>query len=270
MEFLCRHYRVSRSGYYAWTRRPESHQTKANRTLTAQIVQIHERTHGIYGSPRVWEALQQQRVHCGENRVARLMRAAGLTGRLVRVTRRQPGLQRFFHATDNLRRLEPKPSGINQQWVGDVTYLKAGGRPCFLAVVMDVYSRKIVGWRLGADRTVNLTARAMHQALRQRSFAPGLIFHSDRGIEYGAYRYRDVLTHHGIRPSMNRPRCCQDNAHMESFFHSMKAEWIRGRSFASITELEAALRAYMRFYNHRRLHSGIDYRTPEEYERLAA
>jgi transposase InsO family protein len=268
--FLCRYYRVSRSGYYAWKRKPESRQADANRVLRRRIVRIHARSRRIYGSPRVWEALRQQGVACGENRVARLMRGAGLTGRVVRVTRRQPGLQRFYQATDNLRRLHPKPSCINQQWVGDVTYLKAGNRPCFLAVVMDVYSRKVVGWRLGADRTVNLTARAMQQALRHRSLSPGLIFHSDRGIEYGAYRYRDLLAHHGIRPSMNRPRCCQDNAHMESFFHSMKAEWIRGRSFASLGELEAALRAYMRFYNQRRLHSGIDYHTPEEYERLAA
>jgi putative transposase len=198
------------------------------------------------------------------------MRASDLRGRVVRVTRRQPGLQRFYQATDNLRRGEPKPTRINQQWVGDVTYLKAGGRACFLAVVMDVYSRKVIGWALGADRTVTLTARAMQHALRQRALPAGLIFHSDRGIEYGAYRYRDVLGQHGIRRSMNRPRCCQDNAHMESFFHSLKAEWIRGRAFASLSELDAALRAYMRFYNTRRLHSGIDYRSPEEYERLAA
>jgi putative transposase len=113
-------------------------------------------------------------------------------------------------------------AGVQTQVVvGDVTYLKAGGRACFLAVVMDVYSRKVVGWALGADRTVNLTARAMRLALRTRALASGLIFHSDRGIEYGAYRYRDVLIAHSIRPSMNRPRCCQDNAHMESFFHSL-------------------------------------------------
>ena len=150
--------------------------------------------------------------------------------------------------------------------MGDVTYLKANGRPCFLAAVMDVYSRRIVGWAFGLDRTVNLTARAIQRAIRTR--APALIFHSDRGIENAAYRYGAILTQHGIRPSMNRPRCCQDNAHMESFFHTMKTEWIRGRTFATFAELEAALTAYIRFYNHHRLHSGIDYHTPEEYERV--
>jgi transposase InsO family protein len=194
------------------------------------------------------------------------MRETGLTGRLVRVTRRQPGLQRFYQATDNLRRREPKPRVMNAQWVGDVTYLKAGARPCFLAVVMDVYSRKIVGWTLGMDRTVNLTARAMQQALRSRALAPGLIFHSDRGIEYGAYRYRDVLTQHGIRPSMNRPRCCQDNAHMESFFHSMKTEELYGKIFTDDQQLRQTLSSYIAFYNQQRLHSSLRYLPPAVFE----
>ena len=198
------------------------------------------------------------------------MRAAGLQGRVVKVTRRAPGVHRFFEATDNLRVATAPPTAINQQWVGDVTYLKANGRPCFLAAVMDVTSRRIVGWAFGSDRTVNLTALAMQRAIRNRAPVQALIFHSDRGIEYGAYRYRAILTQHGIRPSVNRPRCCQDNAHMESFFHTLKTEWIRGRSFATFAELEAALKAYIRFYNHHRLHSSLDYHTPEEYERLVA
>lgn len=194
------------------------------------------------------------------------MRAAGLQGRVVKVTRRAPGVHRFFEATDNLRVATAPPTAPNQQWGGDVTYLKANGRPWFLAAVMDVYSRRLAGWAIGADRTVTLTTRAIQRALRTR--APASIFHSDRGSEYAAYRYRALLTQHGIRPSTNRPRCWQDNAHMESFFHTMKAEWIRGRTFATLGELEAALRAYIYFYNHRRLRSGIDYHTPEEYERL--
>ena len=235
-----------------------------------RIERIHRRSHGTYGSPRVVRALHRQGVAASEHRVARLMRAAGLKGRVVMVTRRAPGVHRFFEATDNLRVATAPPAAINQQWVGDVTYLKANGRPCFLATVMDVYSRRIVGWALGSDRTVNLTALAMQRAIRTRAPGQALIFHSDRGIEYAAYRYRAILTQHGIRPSMNRPRYCQDNAHMESFFHTMKIEWIRGRSFASFAELEAALTAYIRFYNHHRLHSGIDYHTPEEYERVEA
>jgi transposase InsO family protein len=268
--FLCRHYGVSRSGYYAWKHRRPSIRTRANHQLLKRIEHIHARSHGTYGSPRVAQALRKQGIAASENRVARLMRAAGLQGRVVRVTRRAPGLHRFFEATDNLRVATAPPTGINQQWVGDVTFLKANGRPCFLAAVMDVRSRRIVGWAFGSDRTVNLTALAMQRAIRNRAPARALIFHSDRGIEYGAYHYRAILTKHGIRPSMNRPRCYQDNAHMESFFHTLKTEWIRGRSFATFAELEAALKTYIRFYNQHRLHSSIDYQTPEECERLVA
>jgi len=270
IEFLCRHYGVSKSGYYASRRRAPSARAEANHTLLQRIERIHRRSHGTYGSPRVVQALHKEGLAASEKRVARLMRAAGLKGRVVQVTRRAPGVHRFFEATDNLRVATAPPAAINQQWVGDVTYLKANGRPCFLAAVMDVYSRRIVGWAFGLDRTVNLTARAMRRAIRNRGPAQALIFHSDRGIEYGAYRYRAILTQHGIRPSMNRPRYCQDNAHMESFFHTMKTEWIRGRTFASFAELEAALKTYIRFYNYHRLHSGIDYHTPEEYEGLMA
>jgi putative transposase len=266
--FLCRFYGVSRSGYYAWKHRPPSALQAANHILLRQIHRIHKRSHGVYGSPRVREALRQQGIACGENRVARLMRHASLTGRVVKVTRRQPGLHRFFIATPNLRKDQPAPIAPDQQWVGDITYLKARGRFCYLATVMDVCSRKIVGYALGKDRSVNLTTRAVQRAIRTRTNHENLLFHSDRGIEYAAYRYKAFLGEHGIRSSMNRPGHPGDNAHMESFFHSMKAEWIRGKIFNNFTELNTAVRHYIRFYNHHRLHSGIDYRTPVEYERL--
>jgi putative transposase len=268
MTFLCHYYGVSRSGYYAWKHRSPSAQRAANHSLLRWIQRIHERSHGIYGSPRVWEALQRQGIPCSENRVARLMRHVCLQGRVVKVTRRQPGLHRFFVATPNLRKDQPSPTAPDQQWVGDITYLKARGRFCYLATVMDVCSRRILGYALGRDRSVNLTTRAVQQAIRSRSGHEDLLFHSDRGIEYGAYRYKAFLGEHGIRSSMNRPGHPGDNAHMESFFHSMKAEWIRGKIFNNFTELNTAVRNYIRFYNHHRLHSGIDYHTPVEYERL--
>jgi putative transposase len=266
--FLCHYYGVSRSGYYAWKRRPISDRACANQKLLRRIHRVHEQSHGIYGSPRVWETLRQQGIHCGENRVARLMRHAGLTGRVVKVTRRQPGLHRFFIATPNLRKDQPTPSAPDQQWVGDITYLKARGRFCYLATVMDVCTRRILGYTLGHDRSVHLTTRAVQRAIRSRASPANLLFHSDRGIEYGAYRYKAFLGEHGIRSSMNRPGHPGDNAHMESFFHSMKAEWIRGKIFKTFTDLESAVKQYIRFYNHHRLHSGLDYRTPVEYERL--
>jgi transposase InsO family protein len=240
---------------------------KANRALLQQIIAIHEESHETYGGPRVYAALKKEGILCSEKRVARLMHKAGIKGRIVKVTRRAPGVQRFYERHENLRLGRPAPSAVNQQWVGDVTFLRANGQRCFLAAVMDLYSRKILGWSLRRDRTTELTKQALSRALAGRKPAPGCIFHSDRGVEYGGAPYTDHLKRYGFRISMNRSYHSQDNAHMESFFHTMKAEWIRGRSFESIEHLESVLGTYMRFYNSRRLHSGIDYNTPLEYER---
>jgi putative transposase len=244
-----------------------SNRRKANRALLNQIVTIHQASHETYGSPRVFEDLKHKGVPCGKNRVARLMRQADLQGRVVKVTRRAPGVQQFFERHENLRIGNPVPPTINQQWVGDITFLRVQGQPCFLSVVMDVCSRKIIGWALGRNRSTQLTTRALVRALEDRKPDPGCIFHSDRGSEYGCYDYANMLKRYGFRVSMNRAYHSQDNAHMESFFHSMKAEWIRGRSFESYEHLESALNTYMRFYNRYRLHSGIDYHTPVEYEK---
>jgi putative transposase len=244
-----------------------SEQMKANRALLGQIVTIHQASHETYGSPRVFETLKSKEVPCGKNRVVRLMRQAGLQGRVVKVTRRAPGVQQFFERHENLRMGNPVPPTINQQWVGDITFLRVQGQPCFLSVVMDVCSRKIIGWALGRNRSTQLTTRALTRAIKDRNPDPGCIVHSDRGSEYGCYDYANMLKRYGFRVSMNRAYHSQDNAHMESFFHSMKAEWIRGRSFESYAHLESSLKTYMRFYNRYRLHSGIDYNTPVEYEK---
>lgn len=199
------------------------------------------------------------------------MRDSGLVGRVVLVTRRQPGLKRFKAAGDNLLRLEPSPTKLNQVWVADVTYLKLGGKWRYLATVMDIYSRRILGWSLSRDRTVNLTLNALGHALKGRVLEKGMIFHTDRGIEYTAYRFRDELKKHGIRHSVNRPGFCTDNAYMESFFHTLKAELIRGRKFKGESELRFALNSYInQFYNHRRMHSGIGYLPPAVFECMAA
>jgi transposase InsO family protein len=218
-----------------------SDRMKANRVLLGQIITIHEKSHETYGSPRVFAALKKKGVACSEKRIARLMHRAGLQGRVVKVTRRVPGVQRFYERHENLRLRGSLPSTVNQQWVGDVTFLRVQGQQCFLATIMDVYSRRILGWSLGRDRTLQLTTRALARALADRKPAPGCIFHSDRGVEYGGSDHTDALKRHGFRISMNRSYHSQDNAHMESFFHSMKAEWIRGRLFTSFQHLQTAL-----------------------------
>ena len=151
-------------------------------------------------------------------------------------------------------------------WVGDVTHLKVAGAWRYLAVVMDRYSRRIIGWSLGTMRDVRLTLAALNHAVRKRRPRPGLIFHSDRGVEYAAYAFRHRLAALGFVQSMNRPREITDNAFMESFFHSMKSDTIDGFTFTTATELGQLLRSYMPYYNGVRLHSGIGYRSPMDYE----
>ena len=145
-------------------------------------------------------------------RVERLMREASLVGRVAKLYRRVPGVERFYQRHKNLRLNRPAPTGVNQQWVADLTYIKVNRQWQYLAVVLDVYSRKVIGWSLGDRKTANLTLRALRHALRVRMPCSGLIFHTDRGVEYGAYLIQNELGRHGIRPSMNRPKHCTDNA----------------------------------------------------------
>jgi len=242
-----------------------------DRQLSRKIVRIHQDSRCLYGSPRVHQVLLQQGLHVGRKRVERLMRDAGVIGKVTTLYRRIPGMERFYLKHQNLRLQLPEPDCIDQQWVGDLTYIKVGKQWQYLAVVMDVYSRKIIGWSLGAQKTAELTLRALKQALRHRKPKDGLIFHTDRGVEYGAYLIQNELQRHGIRSSMNRPGTCTDNAHMESFFHSLKAERIHGETFKTKHELQMAIAGYIdQFYNPKRLHSGIGYLAPMEFERMVA
>ena len=158
----------------------------------------------------------------------------------------------------------------DQVWVGDVTYLRVNGQWRYLAAVMDRHSRRLVGWSVSTRRDAALTREALRHAVRKRRPSPGLVFHSDRGIEYAAFEYRDQLSRLGIVQSMNRPGKMNDNAHMESFFHSMKTEALYGLSFDNDNALRSELRSYIQFYNQERLHSALDYLPPVAFERREA
>jgi len=268
--FLCRRYKVSRSGFYARAGREGSKRRRNDEELGARITCIHRDSGGRYGSPRVHEVLRREGIRCSNKRVARLMREQGLRARVSRMYRNSSGVHKFFLKTGNLRLEEPLPTRTDQIWVGDLTYLRLGKRWRYLATVMDLFSRRIIGWTLARNRTTEVTLRALKRAITLRNPKPGLLFHSDRGIEYSAYGYQDFLKAEGIVPSMNRPRHCQDNAHMESFFHSLKAELTHQRSFASDAELNASVAGYInRFYNEKRIHSSLGYHSPVEFECLA-
>ena len=268
---MCNWLGVSRSGYYAWLKRPKSDRVKQDEQLIPKIKRIYSDSRGTYGSPRVYQALKKQGVAIGKKRVERLMQVENLQGRVVKVTRRQPGLKRFQVSGENKRLQQPAPKKINQVWVSDITYIKIHDTYKFLIVIMDVYSRRILSWSLSETRTTSETAKVLKRAIKERQPGKNLIFHSDRGIEYMGYAFQDILKQHGIHRSINRLGYCTDNGHMESYFHSMKAELIRGRKFNSMTELRYALNSYINhFYNKKRLHSGIGYCTPIEYEKMAA
>lgn len=265
---MCRVYGVTRAGYYAWRDRRQSPRARQNVELTERIRAVHRESRRTYGSPRVYRALRGRGCRASENRVARLMRAQGIKARVATIRYTNPTLQRFFAGARN-EQLDLDLKGLDQVWVGDITYLKVGSIYRYLAVVMDKYSRRILGWAYGKRKDVALTLRALDRAVRYRKPSRGLIFHTDRGIEYAAGAFKERLGELGITQSMNRPGKINDNAYIESFFHSMKSDIVHGLTFTEDCEIEQAVRAYVPFYNGTRLHSSLNYVPPATYERLA-
>lgn len=261
---MCRLYEVTRAGYYAWRTREPSARRLGNERLLKQIEQVHASSGGTYGSPRIQRALCVRGVHVGKNRVARLMRKHQIRARAARIYRPNAGVHRFFEAIPK-QRLKALSVNPNVVWLGDITYLKLGASWRYLATVMDRCTRRVIGWSLGPKKNVKLTLQALDRAVHRRHPRPGLIFHSDRGTEYAGYVFRDRLAELGIVQSMNER--VNDNAHMESFYHSMKSEVIHATSFAHERHLYEAVGEYIRFYNERRLHSSIGYVAPATYER---
>lgn len=266
---MCTLLGVSRQGYYAWQKRGPSDRGEEDQRLSKEILGIFEGSGGTYGSPRIHGALRAKGTRISRRRVERLMRAANLRGRVVRVYRSNPRLHDVYERHPN-RLWKLRSSRRDQIWVGDITYLPLGGQWRYLAVVMDQYTRRVLGWSLSRSRGTRLTRTAFDLAIRHRRLRKRLIFHSDRGSEYAGQAFAKRLRSLGVWQSMTRGGAPSDNAHMESFFHSLKADVVHGLRFADEGQLRACIKTYIHYYNHKRLHSSLGYRSPVEYERRVA
>ena len=265
MKLLCEAYDVSRSGYASWKRRGPSHHRLRDLELSRGIEMLFGDSKGIYGSPKIHALLKQQGVVTSRHRVARLMQENGLKARCSRIYRNNTKQDRFYASINNQIR-ERSVTKPNQVWVGDVTYLRVNKEWRYLAVIMDKFSRRIIGWSLSLQRNAALTLTAIKRAAGKRVIQSGLYFHSDRGSEYVALKYQAWLKKHGINQSMNRQGVMNDNAEMESFFHHFKGERLHRNEYTTEKELRAVIAEYIGFHNERRIHSSLKYLTPNEYE----
>ena len=271
IRLMCRALAVSSAGYDAWRGRPESPRAVANRDLLTAICLLHHDSRQTYGSPRIWRALRAQGHQGGEHRVARLMRQAELQAKTVlkwRVT--TDSAHRLPVAANPLNR-QFTTAAPNQVWAGDLPYIWTMEGWLYLAVLLDLYSRRVVGWAMSQRVTVELTEQALTMALAKRAPTAGLLHHSDRGSQYAATSYQRVLDEYGLIPSMSRTGNGWDNACVESFFGTLKRELIHHRQYHSREEAKQEIFEYLEvFYNRQRRHSTLGYQSPAEFEARAA
>ncbi|BCL74605.1 transposase [Jeongeupia sp. HS-3] len=264
---MCQLFRVSRSSYYAWRNRPPSMREMANRVLLREIRLVHAEVNGIYGHRRIHAELVAQGFACGRHRVGRLMRQGGLKVRSRKRWRPVPVSQHLLPVAPNRLERQFDASGMNQRWVSDMTYIRTDEGWLYLAVVLDLYSRAVVGWAMHHRMQQELVHAALTMAVARRKPVREVLLHSDRGSQYCAFDYQMLLKRHGMVPSHSRAGNCWDNAAMESFFRSLKAERVYLTRYRSHDEARADIFDYIRFYNHRRRHSTLDYLAPVEFER---
>ena len=270
---MCGVLQVSPSGYYAWRSRPEGKRTAENRVLLDEFRTAHAASGGRYGSPRVHAVLRAGGRRVGRRRVERLMRRNGVRGLVAQRRRVQTtdSCHAFPVAPNLLEREFSATSRPNQVWLADLTYIPTGEGWLYMAAIMDLHTRKIIGWSMRDHLRAELATSALLMATQRQRPGTGLVHHSDRGIQYACGDYQAALSQAGITPSMSRRANPLDNAPMESFFHTLKTELVHHRTYATRDEAKRDLVLYVEgFYNRQRLHSALDYRTPDQAERRAA
>jgi transposase InsO family protein len=268
VRLMCAVLEVSPAGYYAWRDRPVSERAKSNTVLLDTIRQVHHDSHGRYGSPRVHAVLRSLGRGISRGRIERMMRRHGIRAimarpRRVRTTDSRHGLP----IAPNLIARDFTAEAPNRVWLADITYIPTAEGWLYLAAIMDLFSRRIVGWAMRDTMQVELASAALTMAIQQRRPQVGLIHHSDRGVQYASHAYRQTLSAAGITPSMSRKADCYDNAPMESFFHTLKTELVHRRDYKTRAEARRDIFAFIEgFYNQTRLHSAIGYIPPVQME----
>lgn len=265
---MCKVLQVSRSGYYKWRSAQPSKQQMQRIELTKGILYHYHDSNGLYGSPKITALLRREGFCVSEKTVGRIMREQGLRSRTVKKFRvRTTDSNHDFAVAPNLLNQQFEASSPNEVWVADITYVRTRQGMLYLASIMDLFTRKIVGWALGDRMTVALVAEAFQSACTQYSPPPGLVHHSDRGSQYAAHEYRAMLREYGMICSMSRKANCYDNACMESFFSIIKRELVYQVQFETKDEARQQIYRYIEFfYNRKRIHSALDYMSPDRFE----
>jgi transposase InsO family protein len=267
LKLLCEVFGVSRSGYYVWQKRKPSEREQAAEIMILHIRRLHEKYRHVYGSRRIQASLERDGIHCSRNRVARLMRKEGIFGqRKYKKTRTTNSKHGNPIAANTLNR-DFTANRPNEKWVADITYIPTNEGWLYLAAVMDLFSRKIVGWSMSDAIDTALVEKALRMALYQREPKEGLLHHSDRGSQYTSHQIRKILDSNKIQISMSRKGECHDNAVMESFFSSLKCEWVGFQNYKTRAQARQDIFAYTEgFYNKVRLHSTLGYISPDRFE----
>jgi len=267
---VCAALRVPRSSYYAWRNRLPSPRQAENERLRKTLAELFEANRRVYGSPRLTVCLRRKGFLCSRNRVARHLRVLRLKARQKRAFKPKTTDANHPHPiARNWLAVAPKPPAVNRVWVSDITYVFTAQGWLYLAAVMDLYSRKIVGWATSHSLETSLVKGALQQALVDRRPPAGLLHHSDRGVQYASSAYRALLHSCQIQPSMSGRGNCYDNAAMESFWSTLKTEWLHQKNFQTHQEARSAVFDYIEtFYNPKRLHSALGYHSPVDFERI--
>lgn len=266
---MCSVLEVSRSGYYAWSYRKLSQRERENELLRIEVKRVFFESKRRYGSPRVYRQLKIEGIRCGRHRVARLMRREAMIARRRRKYCRVLSAQHYRAQANNVLNREFNVQQPNKVWATDVSYFWTQKGWIHLAIVMDLYSRRIIGWSMKSKVDQFLTQDALNMALNQREPEKGLIHHSDQGAEYTNHAYQSLVKEHHMIVSLSRRGECHDNAVAESFFKSIKVELVKQQKFRNPEEARSAIFEYIEiFYNRKRLHSTLGYAAPVDYERL--